>query len=192
MLSYLPAAHIADRFGSHYQAIAFGHTITCCPNPREVVGYLPAVKPTWFFAVPRIWEKLKAGMEGFLMSARPPDDADRNRAWLEAASQKVELEQAGEDVPADLAATVEEADRELFAGLRAMLGLDEAASVNVGAAPTPRRRAGVLPRHRHPARRALGDVRDLRRGLLQPDRPGEDRQRRAGRAGRGAEARERR
>ena len=41
-------------------------------------------------------------------------------------------------MPADLAAAVEEADRELFAGLRAMLGLDEAASVNVGAAPTPR------------------------------------------------------
>ncbi len=138
VISWLPAAHIAERMAHHYLPIVFGMTITCCPNPREVVGYLPAVKPTWFFAVPRIWEKLKAGMEGFLMSARPPDDADRNRAWLEAASQKVELEQAGEDVPADLAATVEEADRELFAGLRAMLGLDEAASVNVGAAPTPR------------------------------------------------------
>jgi long-subunit acyl-CoA synthetase (AMP-forming) len=34
--------------------------------------------------------------------------------------------------------TVAEADRELFAGLRSMLGLDEVVSVNVGAAPTPR------------------------------------------------------
>ena len=48
--------------------------------------------------------------------------------------------------------------RELFAGLRAMLGLDEADAVNVGAAPTPRRGARVLPRHRHPARRAVGHV----------------------------------
>ena len=54
------------------------------------------------------------------------------------AKRKVELEQAGEEVPADLAARVAEADRELFAGLRTMLGLDEAVSVNVGAAPTPR------------------------------------------------------
>ena len=30
-------------------------------------AYLPAVKPTWFFAVPRIWEKLKAGLESQLM-----------------------------------------------------------------------------------------------------------------------------
>src|SRR5204862_7113431 len=47
-------------------------------------------------------------------------------------------EQAGDDAPPDLARSVEEADRELFAGLRSMLGLDEAIAVNVGAAPTPR------------------------------------------------------
>jgi long-chain acyl-CoA synthetase len=135
VISWLPAAHIAERMAHHYLPVALGMTITCCPNPREVVGYLPAVKPTWFFAVPRIWEKLKAGMEGFLLQG---DDGERNREWLTAAARKVELEQSEQDVPADLVATVEEADRELFAGLRAMLGLDEAAAVNVGAAPTPR------------------------------------------------------
>jgi long-chain acyl-CoA synthetase len=135
VISWLPAAHIAERMAHHYLPIVYAMTITCCPNPREVAGYLPAVRPTWFFAVPRIWEKLKAGMESFLLRG---EHADRNRAWLEAAERKVELEQAGEPVPADVATTVAEADRELFAGLRAMLGLDDAASVNVGAAPTPR------------------------------------------------------
>jgi long-chain acyl-CoA synthetase len=135
VISWLPAAHIAERMAHHYLPIALGMSITCCPNPREVVGYLPAVKPTWFFAVPRIWEKLKAGMEGFLMQG---EHAQRNREWLAAAARKVEREQAGEPVPDDLAAVVEQADRELFAGLRGMLGLDEAAAVNVGAAPTPR------------------------------------------------------
>ena len=135
VISWLPAAHIAERMAHHYLPIVYAMTITTCPNPREVVGYLPAVKPTWFFAVPRIWEKLKAGMEGFLLQG---DDAERNREWLSAATRKVEHEQAGEPVPDELAEVVEEADRELFAGLRAMLGLDEAVSVNVGAAPTPR------------------------------------------------------
>ena len=68
VISWLPSAHIAERMAHHYLPIVYAMTITCCPNPREVVGYLPAVKPTWFFAVPRIWEKLKAGMEGFLAS----------------------------------------------------------------------------------------------------------------------------
>jgi long-subunit acyl-CoA synthetase (AMP-forming) len=138
VISWLPAAHIAERMAHHYLPIVFAMSVTTCPNPREVVAYLPAVKPTWFFAVPRIWEKLKAGMEGFLMDPTHPENAARNQAWLAGAARKVELEQAGEEVPADLARTVEEADRELFAGLRAMLGLDEAVSVNVGAAPTPR------------------------------------------------------
>jgi long-chain acyl-CoA synthetase len=135
VISWLPAAHIAERMAHHYLPIAYAMTITCCPNAREVAGYLPAVRPTWFFAVPRIWEKLKAGMEAFLTQG---ENAARNREWLAAAARKVEHEQAGEPVPDVLAASVEEADRELFAGLRGMLGLDEAASVNVGAAPTPR------------------------------------------------------
>src|ERR1044071_3102816 len=134
VISWLPAAHIAERMAHHYLPIVFAMTVTCCDNPRDIMGYLPAVRPTWFFAVPRIWEKLKAGMEGFLLQG---EDATRNQAWLAGAKRKVELEQAGEEVPSDLVSTVEEADRELFAGLRSMLGLDEAISVNVGAAPTP-------------------------------------------------------
>jgi long-chain acyl-CoA synthetase len=135
VISWLPAAHIAERMAHHYLPVMFGMTVTTCDNPRDIVAYLPAVRPTWFFAVPRIWEKLKAGMESFLLQG---DDATRNQAWLAGAARKIELEQAGEEVPPDLVRSVEEADRELFAGLRSMLGLDEAISVNFGAAPTPR------------------------------------------------------
>jgi long-chain acyl-CoA synthetase len=135
VISWLPAAHIAERMAHHYLPVVFAMTITTCENPREIVGFLPAVRPTWFFAVPRIWEKLKAGMESFLLQG---ENATRNQAWLAGAMKKIELEQAGEEVPPDLVSTVEDADRELFAGLRSMLGLDEAISVNVGAAPTPR------------------------------------------------------
>jgi long-subunit acyl-CoA synthetase (AMP-forming) len=131
VISWLPAAHIAERMAHHYLPIAYAMTITTCSNPREVVGYLPAVKPTWFFAVPRIWEKLKAGLEAHAMQG---ENADR----LAAAVRRVELQQGGEEVPAELEEEVAQADRELFAGLRTMLGLDEAVSVNVGAAPTPR------------------------------------------------------
>jgi long-subunit acyl-CoA synthetase (AMP-forming) len=135
VISWLPAAHIAERAAHHYIPIVFAMTVTTCPNPREIAGFLPAVHPTWFFAVPRIWEKLMSGLQAFLTSG---EHAERNREWLEAAMRKVELEQAGEKVPEDVAATVAEAEAGLFAGLRAMLGLDELVAVNVGAAPTPR------------------------------------------------------
>ena len=135
VISWLPSAHIAERQAHHYLPIAYGMTVTCCPVAREITAYLPSVRPTWFFAVPRIFEKLRAGMEGFLLAN---EQADRNRAWLEASTRRVGLMQAGELVPDELEATYAEADRELFSGLRAMLGLDELVSINVGAAPTPR------------------------------------------------------
>ena len=63
VISWLPMAHIAERACSHYLPMLLGFTTTCCADPRQVVAYLPEVHPTWFFAVPRIWEKLKAALE---------------------------------------------------------------------------------------------------------------------------------
>jgi long-chain acyl-CoA synthetase len=137
VISWLPSAHIAERAAHHYLPIVYAMTITSCDDPRQVLSYLPVVKPTWFFAVPRIWEKLKAGLEAMLAS-QPAEQREPAERALAAARQKVELEQAGEPVPEELAAAVAKADAELFSGLRAMLGLDELEAVNVGAAPTPR------------------------------------------------------
>ena len=136
VISWLPNAHVAERNAHHYLPVVYGLQVTCCPNPREVLQYLPEVQPSWFFAVPRIWEKLKAGLETML-AAQPDEQRVPVEAALEASLRKVRLEQAGEPVPADLAARVAEADATIFAGLRRMLGFDAIAAVNVGAAPTP-------------------------------------------------------
>ncbi len=136
VISWLPAAHIAERAAHHYLPIVFGVQITSCPDPRQVLAYLPDVRPHWFFAVPRIWEKLKAGLET-MVAGQPPEQRRRSERALAAAIEKVRLEQRGEPVPAELAAEVAAADAEMFAGLRKMLGFDEVRSVNVGAAPTP-------------------------------------------------------
>ncbi|HUA75017.1 MAG TPA: AMP-dependent synthetase/ligase [Solirubrobacteraceae bacterium] len=136
VISWLPAAHVAERNAHHYLPIVFGLQITCCDDPRQVLSYLPEVKPSWFFAVPRIWEKLKAGLET-MMAAQPDEQREKVQAALDASLRKVRLEQAGEAVPAELAEQVAQADTEIFAGLRAMLGLDEVEAINVGAAPTP-------------------------------------------------------
>jgi long-subunit acyl-CoA synthetase (AMP-forming) len=137
VISWLPSAHIAERAAHHYLPMIFGLTITTCPNPKELLAYLSAVRPHWFFAVPRIWEKMKAGLEARL-AGLPEEQRGRIAQAFAASIEKVRLEQAGRPVPADLAQRVAQADAGVFAMLRAMLGLDEAISVNVGAAPTPR------------------------------------------------------
>jgi long-chain acyl-CoA synthetase len=136
VISWLPAAHVAERNAHHYLPILFGLQITCCDDPREVLSYLPEVRPSWFFAVPRIWEKLKAGLET-MVAGQPEERRAELTAALDAGVRKVRLEQADEPVPAELAEQVAKADAEIFSGLRTMLGLDQVEAINVGAAPTP-------------------------------------------------------
>ena len=137
VVSWLPMAHIAERACSHYLPIMLGFTTTCCPDPRQVVAYLPEVRPTWFFAVPRIWEKLKAAMEAGI--AAEQDEAKKQATnWaLEVGLRKVRAEQAGEEIPPELAEEYGKADELVLSKIRARLGLDDVESVNVGAAPTP-------------------------------------------------------
>ncbi|MFL5830202.1 MAG: AMP-dependent synthetase/ligase [Solirubrobacteraceae bacterium] len=136
LISWLPAAHIAERMAHHYIPVIYAGSITCCPNPREVVSFLPQVRPTWFFAVPRIWEKLKAGLDTML-AAQPEEQRAPMEAALSASIERVRLMQRGEPVPPELEATWAKADEQMFSHLRAMLGLDQAIAVNAGAAPTP-------------------------------------------------------
>lgn len=136
LISWLPAAHIAERMAHHYVPTIYAGTITTCPNPREVVSYLPQVRPTWFFAVPRIWEKLKAGLEA-MQAGLPEEQRAPIQAALGAAIERVRLRQRGEPVPEELEQAVAKADAEMFSNLRVMLGLDQYVAVNVGAAPTP-------------------------------------------------------
>ncbi|MDQ3742280.1 MAG: AMP-dependent synthetase/ligase [Actinomycetota bacterium] len=136
VISWLPNAHVAERNAHHYIPVVLGLEVTICDDPRKIVEFLPEVNPNWFFAVPRIWEKLKAGLEAKLGSA-PEEQANQAKQALEAAIKKVRLEQAGEEVPEELAKAVQQADENLFVHLRKALGLDELEACNVGAAPTP-------------------------------------------------------
>src|SRR5918995_1411982 len=136
VVSWLPAAHIAERGAHYYLPVTRGVEVTICPDPRKIVEFLPQVRPTWFFAVPRIFEKLKSGLEAKL--DRVPGEAGKEaRKAIEAATQKVRLESAGEEVPDQLATAVAQADEQMFSQLRHQLGLDEVVAINVGAAPTP-------------------------------------------------------
>jgi long-chain acyl-CoA synthetase len=136
LISWLPAAHIAERMAHHYLPTIYAGSITTCPNPREVLSYLAQVHPTWFFAVPRIWEKLKAGLEA-MQAAQPEEQRKPIQEAIQAATERVRLKQRGEPVPEELEAQVAQADEQMFSKVRAMLGLDQVVAVNVGAAPTP-------------------------------------------------------
>jgi long-subunit acyl-CoA synthetase (AMP-forming) len=63
-ISYLPAAHIADRWANHYGALmSYGATITTVAALADLMPVAQQVRPTYFGGVPRVWEKIKAGLE---------------------------------------------------------------------------------------------------------------------------------
>jgi long-subunit acyl-CoA synthetase (AMP-forming) len=63
IVSYLPTAHIADRWCTLYASAYHGCQVTYVDNPLELFSHLPDIRPTLWGGVPRIWEKLKAGLE---------------------------------------------------------------------------------------------------------------------------------
>jgi long-chain acyl-CoA synthetase len=136
-ISYLPHAHIADRMGLHYLSIALGGTVTACADPRQLFDHVAEVHPTEFTGMPRVWEKLKAGLEA-KFGAESPEKRAAIQGALTACITRVRMEQAGEAIPEALAAGCARAEQMVFAPLRAALGFDRTRSYYTGAAPTPR------------------------------------------------------
>ena len=136
MISFLPSAHIADRWAGLYAQMLYGSCVYCCPDPRAMVAYSIEVKPTVWGGVPRIWEKLKAAIE--IGIAAEPDQAKRDatEAAIEVGRRRAAAYMDG-GVPTELQTEWERADEQVLSTIRAMLGLDQVESFVVGAAPTP-------------------------------------------------------
>ena len=135
-ISFLPSAHVADRWAQLYAQMLYGACVHCCPDPRQMVAYSIEVRPTVWGGVPRIWEKLKTALE----AAMEGEADERKRAATEAAMEVgrryVAAYMAGE-IPAELRVEWEKADELVFSKVRDLLGLDQVEHFAVGAAPTP-------------------------------------------------------
>jgi long-chain acyl-CoA synthetase len=64
-MSYLPSAHVVDRWSCHWWAsLTCGFSVISVGDLRTVIFLLPSLRPTRWGAVPRIWEKLHAALIG--------------------------------------------------------------------------------------------------------------------------------
>ena len=136
--SFLPSAHIADRMTALYGQEMFGTQITVVSDGRAIAAALPDVRPTVWGAVPRVWEKLKAGIE-FTVS-HETDDAKRQAIqWaMSVAAKRSRALLAGEPMPDEVAAEWAKADELVLSKLRERLGFSELRWALSGAAPIPK------------------------------------------------------
>ena len=136
--SYLPSAHIADRMMALYNQERYGLLVTVVSDVREIAVALPDARPTIWAAVPRVWEKLKAGID-FAVIHEPDETKRQALQWaMSVADKRAAALLSDQPLPDELAAEWVQADDLVLSKLREKLGLDQLRWAVSGAAPIPR------------------------------------------------------
>ncbi len=131
-VSYLPMAHIMERLLGHYYMIEFATQVTCCPDTAQVAAYAAEVHPNLFIGVPRVWEKLHAGVMAAINA--DPEKATSFADGLAAAEPIVAKIRAGTATQEERD-TYDFLDAVAFTPVKQLIGLDEAQVCISGAAP---------------------------------------------------------
>jgi long-chain acyl-CoA synthetase len=120
MLLFLPLAHNFGRCmalgGAH-----MGYTVAFCPDPYAVADAIPAVRPTVFPSVPRVFEKVHTGVTQKFAAEKGVKRALIQWA-LGVGRRASELRQAGRDLPRRLALQHKLADRLVYSKVKDRLG----------------------------------------------------------------------
>jgi long-chain acyl-CoA synthetase len=136
-VSYLPLAHIAERMLSIYGPIhTVGH-VHFCPDTAQLVHVIGKVRPTAFFGVPRVWEKIRAGIQALLTAEQDESKRAAVARAMDIGRRYVDSCQYGQTTSPELEAQFRAADEQVLGPTRGLLGLGEAISVLSGAAPLP-------------------------------------------------------
>jgi long-subunit acyl-CoA synthetase (AMP-forming) len=138
IISFLPMAHSGGRITVHYMALAYGPTITVCPDIKQLLQALPIVHPDSFFAVPRFWEKIQVAIET-LVQNQPEDRRNVLQRAIEVGLERTKAADSGSTTTAAAIAALDADYAEATSQLKpilAQLGLDRIKSAFVGGAPS--------------------------------------------------------
>ncbi|WP_433461496.1 AMP-dependent synthetase/ligase [Spirillospora sp. CA-128828] len=136
-ISYLPFAHIADRVLSYYLPVGLASHVHFCPDPAQLTTILAEVRPHSFFGVPRVWEKVMAGIQAVLSAERDEAKKQAVTAALQAGRAYVTAQEYGNTLTPEITAAFETADTAVLTPMRALLGLDRVRQASSAAAPLP-------------------------------------------------------
>jgi long-subunit acyl-CoA synthetase (AMP-forming) len=130
LISYLPLSHIAEQVVSHLLSLATGATVHFAESLEKLPENLREVRPHLFLGVPRVWEKVQAGIQAAGAAGSPLKR--RIAAWARGvglAGGYADQESRPRPWSYGLA------DRLVFSKVRNRLGFDEARMLVVSAAP---------------------------------------------------------
>jgi long-chain acyl-CoA synthetase len=133
-VSYLPLAHIAERFASHWGSVYRGDLIYLCPDQSLLLPALLEARPTFFLGVPRVWEKFQSAIMAGIGAETDPARKSAVLGAIAAARSLRAAYRAGVEPSVELVAGVDRA-QPVFAALRAKLGLDQCRLAITSTAP---------------------------------------------------------
>ena len=134
-LSYLPLCHVAERIFTTWNNAATGIQVNFAESIDTVPANLREIQPTFFFAVPRIWEKLLATVQVKQASASRLKKAIGRAGLGLAAKVGATLERTGGRHTAASRLQYAVAWVLVVRALRERLGLRRARWAGCGAAP---------------------------------------------------------
>jgi long-chain acyl-CoA synthetase len=133
-LSYLPLSHIAEQVFTIHGPLTMGCSVYFAESIDKVSDNLKEVQPTLFFGVPRIWEKMHAGITAKLKEAK--GTKKKLVEWaMKAARQANEIRMRGGEPQGLVRAQYGLAQRLVLGKLKAAIGMSRARTCVSGAAP---------------------------------------------------------
>lgn len=133
-ISYLPDAHLANRWLAHYVPVATGMEVTTLADTKQLAATVAAVRPTMLMGVPMVWYKFKAGLDGAV--AAEHGRKARLICWsLAVGAKRVDAEVQGRAMSPLLKVQHAMAEKLVLSKLRERLGMDQMALAVTGAAP---------------------------------------------------------
>jgi long-chain acyl-CoA synthetase len=134
VISYLPLAHVAEQLGAIHNHVAIGYALYFAKSLETLRDHLAEVRPTVFFGVPRVWEKIHAGIAAKLAAAT--GFKAKMAAWALGVGQRWHATLlAGHSPGPVLRAQKNLAARLVHRKVHAALGLDQARLLISAAAP---------------------------------------------------------
>jgi long-chain acyl-CoA synthetase len=133
-LSYLPLSHIAEQMATVHMPATTGSCVYYAESMEKLLENLKDARPTVFFGVPRVWEKIHAGVSGKLATATGAKAKIAGWARKVGTAVHGHLDR-GEKLPLGLQLQYRLATKLVFSKLKAALGFDRARTLISGAAP---------------------------------------------------------